>query len=127
MKQAICPVCQGSELTKAFLKATVPAAITLVLAPIFLVPDEQRGRSNEVYLPMSNAPDQPHPPHSGSERVQPTTRIEWGLSGTNTSAALAWTSRTATILVLPGGSDLNVVTRLRQAGLAVDMKKRGQR
>jgi hypothetical protein len=107
-------------------KATVPAAITALLAPIIFAGDEQHGRSNEVYRPVSNAPDQPHPPHSGSEPVEPTTRIEWGPSGTNTSAALAWTSWTATVLVLPWNFDRSVVTRLRQAGLAVDMKKRGQ-
>jgi hypothetical protein len=87
MKQPPTGIKSGTFLTKAMFKATVPAAITALLVPIFLPRDEQHGRSDVVYLPVSNAPDQPHPPHSGSEPVEPTTRVEWGLSGTNTSAA----------------------------------------
>lgn len=42
-----------------------------------------------------------------------TTRVEWDVSGTNTSTALVSTNWTATPLVLPFDSDLSVVTKLR--------------
>jgi hypothetical protein len=97
----------------------VPAAITALLAPAFLpLYERYQERHDAMYLPVSNAPDQPHPPERNSAPVE-TTRVEWNISGTNTSAAIASTIWTSTTLMLPFDSDLVVVTRLRQAGLTV--------
>ncbi len=97
----------------------VPGAITALVAPSFLpLYERYQERHNALYLPVSNAPDQPHPPESNSAPVA-TTCVEWSVSGTNTSAALATTTWTSTTLILPFDSDLFVVSRLRQAGLIV--------
>ncbi|SRR5258708_932911 len=104
---------------KSIYPIIVPAAITTLVAPSFLPLYERcHGRRDALYLPVSNTPDQPHQ-HSENDAPVGTTSVEWGISGTNTNAALVTTTWTSTALILPFDSDLFVVSRLRQAGLTV--------
>jgi hypothetical protein len=97
----------------------VPAAITALVAPCFLsLYERYQGRHDALYLPVSNAPDQPHPPENNGA-PKGTTTVEWSISGTNTSAVLATTTWTSTTLIMPFDSDPFVVSRLRQVGLTV--------
>jgi hypothetical protein len=99
----------------------VPTAAIAMLAPSLLEFYERyQGRHDALYLPVSSAPDQPHPPERNSSPVA-TTCVEWSVSGTNVSAAVSTMSLTETTLVLPSDSNPAVVTRLRHAGLTVDV------
>jgi|ERR1700687_639099 len=94
----------------------VPAAIAALAAPGFAeIFARYQERRDALYLPVSSAPDQPHPHESNSSPVA-TTSLEWGVSGTNV-ATVSTISLTETTLILPFDSDLDVVSRLRQAGL----------
>ncbi len=107
-------------LFKPTYPVIVPAAIAALVAPVFLpLYERYQERHDALYLPVSNPPDQPHPAESNGAPIE-TTSVEWSISGTNTSAALATTTWAST-LILPFDSDLFVVSRLRQAGLFVAM------
>jgi hypothetical protein len=99
----------------------VPAAIAALVAPgfaeIFVRYQERR---DALYLPVSSAPDQPHPLESNSAPVA-TTAVEWSASGTNTSAAVTTTSLAETTLILPFDAEPAVVESLRLAGLTVEV------
>jgi len=105
-------------ILKPMYPVIVPAAITAMTVSMVTFDERRDQHGNQVYLPVSNAPDQPH---QHNENYEPfgTTIAEWGASGTNTSAALATTTWTSTTLMLPPDSDLFVVSRLIQAGLFV--------
>ena len=96
----------------------VPAAITAMTVSLVTFDQRRDQHGNQLYLPVSNAPDQPHQHCENNEPVG-TMRVEWSLSGTNTSAALTSTTWTSTTLILPFDSDPYIVTRLRQTGLIV--------
>jgi hypothetical protein len=107
-------------LPKPVCEAVASIAITALLAPAFIpLYERYQERHDALYLPVSSAPDQPHPPHNGTESIAPTTMLDWGASGTNTSAANTSTTWTTTTLLLPSDSNPYVVTRLEQAGLTV--------
>lgn len=61
-------------------------AITAVVALSLFPRDDQH---HQVVL---YAPHQPHLPHGDDAPVEPTPRVEWSVSGTNTSAALCTTT-----------------------------------
>ncbi len=63
-------------------KLVYVGAIGAVVAVSLSPRDDQHHR---VYL-VSNAPDQPHIPHGDDTPAKQTTRVEWGVSGTNTSS-----------------------------------------
>jgi hypothetical protein len=91
-----------------------PVAITtgLTLAIGFAMPRDER----------HDTPDQPHTPHGENAPAEATTLVEWGFSGTNTSAQIVSTSLSPVGLVLPFESDPFVVTRLEQAGMIVEVQ-----
>lgn len=103
-------------VSKTAASVAIPA---LLLAPILVSSINQQGQRVELYLPVSNAPDEPHTPHEDNEPIEPRVGVEWGATGTNSSAAITSTSWTATTLLLPSDSDPYIVTRLTQAGLIV--------
>lgn len=67
-------------------KMVYVGAITAVVAVNLFPRDDQH---HQVVL---NASHQPHLPHGDDTPVKPTTRVEWGVSGTSTSAALSTTT-----------------------------------
>jgi hypothetical protein len=46
-------------LPKTVYKAAAPVAITALFAPVLISSNDQHGQHTELYLPVSNAPDQP--------------------------------------------------------------------
>jgi hypothetical protein len=109
---------QTPPFMNAIYPIVVPAAIAAMTAGSVTYDGRRDQHDAELYLPVSSAPEQPHQ-HGEKNNPVETTRVEWSVSGTNTSAALANTTWTSTTLVMPHGSDPNVVSRLEHAGLLV--------
>ena len=118
MKEETTTTVPAHVILKSMYPVIVPAAITAMTASLATFDEGREQRGNQVYLPVSNAPDQAHQHNENYEPFR-TTIAEWGASGTNTSSALASTTWTSTMLMLPIGSDPFVVSRLKHAGLFV--------
>lgn len=111
----------GSQLLsfmKPIYPIAIPAAITAMTVSLVTFDGRRDQHGNEVYLPVSNAPDQPHQHNENYEQTG-TTIAEWGASGTNTSATLTNATWTSTTLLMPFDSDPFVMERLRQAGVFI--------
>lgn len=106
----------------------VPTAIGALTATLLISEHRRDDEGNYLYRPMSSVPDQPHVPDRENVPTEATTAVEWGGSGTNTTAALSVTTwNPPEVLVLPFDWDGYFVTRLQQSGLTVRVAPTGER